>query len=52
MNSSDEIRRDFEAAKLGAMPNINNRIPMRPPVAEQFDDAKMPLPNIETEQKD
>jgi hypothetical protein len=49
MNSSDEIRRDNEAAKRGVVPKINNYIPMRPAVAEQFDDAKTPLPDIKTE---
>ena len=52
MNSSEEIRRDTEAAKRGVMPKINNYIPMRPAVAERFDDAKTPLPNISTENKD
>jgi hypothetical protein len=53
MNSSDEIRRDFEAAKRGIKPPIINHIPMRPEdVADRFNDAKTPLPNISTENKD
>jgi hypothetical protein len=47
MNSSEELRRNVEAAKRGVMPRINNHIPMRPAVAEQFDDVK-PIPSIET----
>jgi hypothetical protein len=47
MNNNDQLRRDFEAAKRGVLPHINNHIPMRPAVAESFDDAK-PIPSIET----
>jgi hypothetical protein len=45
--NNDQLRRDFEAAKRGVLPHIHNRIPMRPAVAESFDDAK-PMPSIET----
>jgi hypothetical protein len=48
----NDIRRDNERARQGIKPKIHNEIPMRPAVAERFDDAKTPLPNISTENKD
>jgi hypothetical protein len=54
MNNLDEIRRQNERARQGIMPPIINKIPMlrEPNVSEKFDDAKTPLPDISTEQKD
>jgi hypothetical protein len=54
MNSENEnprIIRDNDAAER-VMSTMINRIPMRPAVAERFDDAKTPLPDIQTENKD
>ena len=45
MNSSEEIRRDFEAAKRGVMPKINNYIPMRIPAEEDL----RKIPSISTD---
>jgi hypothetical protein len=52
MNNLDDVRRDNERARQGTKPFIHNEVPMRPRVAESFDDAKVPLPNIETINKD
>jgi hypothetical protein len=53
MNGFGAVRRDTENANHGVKPKIINEIPMRhPAVAERFDDAKTPLPDIQTENKD
>jgi hypothetical protein len=45
MNSSDEIRREREAAARGEMPFVHNKIPMRIPAEEDL----RKIPNIQTD---
>jgi hypothetical protein len=45
MNSSEEIRRERDAARQGVMPKIINRIPMRIPAEEDL----RKIPSIQTD---
>jgi hypothetical protein len=47
MSGYEQIKRETEASRQGIKPKILNEIPMsRPAVAERFDDAPTPLPDI------